>query len=70
MGESSIERALDFMAIRYLAVTCRQTVPRGDLALAESAFLSEIAGSELIKYFPFLRTRRRKGARSRRKVFK
>ena len=65
---SAIQRQLDLMAIRYVAISCRESIPSRDMALIESAFCSEMAVSELVEYFPFLRTRsRRKTRRPKRR---
>lgn len=55
---TDIQRQLDVMVIKHLAQTARKTVPRGDMAAAESAFLSEIAHSPYAYYFPWLEVER------------
>lgn len=46
---------MDAHVIRWLAQKARESVPRGNRALAESAFCSEVAANEYADRFPWLK---------------
>lgn len=54
---ASLQQQLDIMVIKHLVQKARESVPRGDMEAAESAFLSEVAHGPYAYYFPWLETR-------------
>jgi hypothetical protein len=54
-GQLAMKASLDRIVIGWMAHVARESVPHGDMEAAMSAFLSEIASSELADYFPELR---------------
>jgi hypothetical protein len=55
-----VKLALDNLVIGWVMQNARESVKRGDVFAAESAFCSEMAGdSEYAHYFPWLRVTRK-----------